>query len=339
MPRRDADGSRLRDGMALGAETLEFLARLRVATPEDAGEILSEWRLYLLGLQPSDALGEIEALLDSREDVATGLPFRLREGGHLASWPSLRVAALDFFGEIDADRAAAYSERIFEQKNSPDEWALALRNAAGMEGADATVLTGKGVEMLSHGPWLAAPSAGFLEAFDVVVHTKSPELVTLMSDIISSTDPVDESARFAAFLATDRAAIADPVAVLPHLNDNPDLFEQSEMVRVGLFGRADPGDPAQVAELREYLLRPDLSEAEANMFLRNYPFFDTAVAYSLIEEPPTYSMEEMKRRDREAIDLLATLASDPSLSRYEETIEARIAEITRLLETENDPSP
>lgn len=84
------------------------------------------------------------AELQTGRDLETGLQFVVGAEGVLDEAPSYRSALLDLLGQTDPEAALHFSQSILENTQSPDEYALALRNVAwmslGPDGMQATLL-------------------------------------------------------------------------------------------------------------------------------------------------------------------------------------------------------
>src|ERR1035438_5614721 len=121
---------------------------------------------------------------------------------------------MDYLGQIDPVAAAEYARVILSSKDSPDEWAVALRNlAAGDPSADGrALLQQKTGEMLEYQPWQQNPSTGYLEAFDVAVYLGGTGLVPALTELVRKQD--NPAVAHAAYLALDRLAINEPAALL-----------------------------------------------------------------------------------------------------------------------------
>ena len=126
-----------------------------------------------------EASAAIRRFLDSKADASTHQGFKIGAKGLLGEAPTLRTFLLDYLGQIDPPAAAEYARVILTRKDSPDEWAVALRSlATGDPSADGrALLQQKAGELLQYGPWQQNPSTGYLEAFDVAVFLGGTGLV------------------------------------------------------------------------------------------------------------------------------------------------------------------
>jgi len=213
---------------------------------------------------PRAAIAAIRAFLATGEDSATGQRLTVASGGgELEGSPTFRVWLLDVLGVLDRTArtgdAVTLSRGILEKKTSADEWALALRNLAWAEPESSPFLVAKFREMTAHEPWLAAPSAGLLEAFDIAVFARDPSLVPLLGELVQGNR--GELQRAAA-IALDRMAEADPFAVMSYLNSHPDVFAQKPLLRADYFAKADLSQAPQRSMLELYLARADVSLPE-----------------------------------------------------------------------------
>lgn len=87
------------------------------------------------------AVSAIRQYLDSKADATTHLGFKVGGGGWLDEAPTLRTFLLDELARLDPAAAADYARVILGGMDSPDEWAVALRDlAAGDSSADGRAL-------------------------------------------------------------------------------------------------------------------------------------------------------------------------------------------------------
>ena len=262
----------------------KLFAKLAAGTASEAD--LDAFKRLLLAADPALATAAIREFLASGRDVRTGLEFTLRPGGDINA-PTLRVLLMDVLGRIakrDGGTAAAQLARAtLEKKDSPDEWAIALRNVAWAEPKATTYLAAKAREMLAHAAWRSAPTGGLLEAFDVIVFTKD---ASLTADLAEAQKDPNEQLRHAADVALDRLAAANPLDVMNFLNANPALLTERPMLRADYFAKADLAAPGQKTALEFYLGRPDIAETEKAKLLKALATPATFVSENLLTEPP-----------------------------------------------------
>jgi len=231
---------------------------------------LARFRRELLDSEPRATIAAIRAFLATGEDAQTGQRFSIAPGGgELDGAPAFRVWLLDILGVLDrtagTGEAASVARGILEVKTSAAEWALALRNVAWGEPQAGPFLVAKFREMITFEPWLAAPSAGLLEAFDVAVLARDPSLLPLLGGLVQGDR---RELQRAAAMALDRMAEADPVPVMTYLNSHPDAFAQRPLLRADYFAKADLSQPPQRAALEMYLARPDVELPEKTKLVK-----------------------------------------------------------------------
>jgi hypothetical protein len=246
---------------------------------------LAAFKAELLAADPAEAIAAIRKFLRSGRDAATGQEFAVGAGGTLHGSPTLRVLLLDALGQIARksrnDAASQVAREILADKSSADEWALALRNVAWTEPRAQTFLADKVREMLRYEPWRTAPSAGMLEALDVVVFTKDTSLIPDLADARTANNELSHSAD----IALDRLADAAPLDVLTYLNTHPPMLNDRPFLRADYFAKADLSQPAQRAQVEIYLGRPDISVAEKTKLLKELVSPASFVGDSLVANP------------------------------------------------------
>ncbi len=229
---------------------------------------LAELRATLAAMSTKEAVATIRQMLDSKADAPTQLGFKVASDGFLDAAPTLRTFLLDELGRIDPAAAADYARVILASMDSPDEWAVALRNLArgdtSVEGHD--LLAEKTAAMLQNESWQQNPSVGFLESFDMAVYLGGTSLMPTLSEMVKR--PEDPAISHAAYLALDRLVINDTTTTLTALQADPDLMQGREATRANYFARADVRNPDQRQVLENYLLNPQISAAELNAFCR-----------------------------------------------------------------------
>lgn len=281
----------------------ELLAEIR--------RILRELAAQLRSLPNEVVTAAIRAYLDSGEDEATGLGFKVGEGGLLTDSPSMRMFLLDLFADIDAPDAVGYSIGLLNASDSPGEWALALRNIAWQDepGHHRELLRGRLSEMLDRQEWLADPDQGFLEVFDLAVHLGDADALREMGSVLGLRDAQGKLANngitHAAFLAMDRLTAADPGQTVGLIQSDPEFLDWAPRHRGALMSRADVRDPEQAAAAGQYLLRADVGREERFAFLQLFPNPNGVLADSLISTPATpMDVSSGMERDRAALELV-----------------------------------
>jgi hypothetical protein len=302
---------------------------------EDSLLCLAQLRNQLNGLGTEAASRAVQRYFDSGADSPTHLGFKLARDGSLSSAPSLRLFLLDYLTKVDPKAAAAYAEKILRSSDSPDEWAISLRAyaLANTTPDGKTYLQQKLREMLRNESWQRNPSVGFLEAFDVIVHTRDREMTPDLANWARQTD--NRALSHAAFLTLDRLIQKDPVEMLSQLQSQPDLLSGREAMRADLFARTDVRDAQQRQILESYLLDPNRSETEWKQFAAVYPNANQLVSYNLLTQSPTPTGEGIGARDREALRVAQEWLDDPRFARLRpqlQTLKSRLDEIIKLSE-------
>lgn len=277
-----------------------------VATAE-----LSRLRAELNRLSREQAVRVVREFLDSGADRTTGLSFKVGDGGRLSESPTLRVFLLDVLGDLDRAVAADYARKVLADMRSSDEWAVALRDLAQGDAKQdgKEFLTAKFRELLHYEPWQREPSVGYLEAFDVAVHLKQPELASDLAALVVRPD--NPALAHAAFLALDRMIIARPADMLGKLLREPGLLKDREKTRADYFARVDVRDPAQRSLVEAYLLDTAISPFEVEQFVGVYPSANFMVSKNLLTPSFTPDHSSLVSRDAESLRWINTWLADP----------------------------
>jgi len=257
---------------AVAGKLQDLLTEVKSAPDAKAArQRLAALHAALSAMPTNEAATAIRQLLDSHVDGSTHLGFKVASNGLLEAAPTLRTFLLDELARIDPMAAAQYARTVLGSKDSPDEWALALRNLArGDSSSDGRVLLEhKTDELLHQESWQTNPSAGYLEAFDVAVYLGATNLMPALSDLVRRHD--NAAVSHAAFLALDRMVINDPATILGALEADPALMQGREATRANYFARADVRDSQQRQVLESYLLNSQISPAELETFAGGYP--------------------------------------------------------------------
>jgi hypothetical protein len=295
---------------------------------ENSRRLLAGLRDYLSTLPPDAASLAIREFLETGMDAPTRLGFIVAAKGQISESPSLRVFLLDALGRMDRTAAGRQAEEILASPTTPDEWAVSLRNYAWSRGEPAATefLKSKALEMIATAAWRERPSAGFLEAFDVLVYARADAATPLLASL--SRDSGNRAVAHAAYLTLDRLTLAEPASILSRLNADPELLTGREAMRSNLFARADVRDPAQKVILEEYLLDPNRTAAELTAFAGIYPNANLMLSNNLLTQTSTPDRTELLEGDRAALECVAAWAKDPRFAQRKEMLE----ELKRRLE-------
>lgn len=278
------------------AQLAELISQLKTSgDPELAGAV----RALLRDSVTEASITAILAYLDSGEDVAIEADFVVGAGKFLDSAPTLRVLLLDLLGELDARTAADYSQKIFREPTSADEWAIALRNhAAGHQlhtsasaMADAT-LTARVVEALTHESWQQAPSVGFLHLLDFAVLAPGAASVAALADLAAplSTTP-HPAVRRVANNQLWRLAHRDFTETVGHLEQAEALGRLDPTSRAVLIAHADLREDGERRVIERYL-SADLPEAELDQFAAVFPYYGLEVTSHLATQNERQNMAD-----------------------------------------------
>jgi hypothetical protein len=315
-------------------------ARLRAAAADlasvpDAAKRkkgLAVLRETLASLPASEASAAIRRFLDSKTDAPTRQGFKIGAKGFLNEAPSLRTFLMDYLGQIDPIAGADYARVILSSKDSPDEWAVALRNLA--TGDPSTggreLLQQKAAEMLQYGAWQQNPSTGYLEAFDVAVYLGGTGLVPALTELVRKQD--NPAVAHAAYLALDRLAITEPAALLGALAADPNLMQGRQQTRANYFARADVRDPQQRQVLEGYLLDARTSPQELQQFAGLFPNANFMVSQNLLTPTPTPDHAALIGRDSASLQVVQDWLADPrfaSLQRPLQRVQQRLQDFAR----------
>jgi hypothetical protein len=232
-------------------------------------------------------------------------------GGLLDEAPTLRTFWLDELARLDPAAAAEYSKIILASMDSPDEWAVALRNLARGDASPEAraLLEQKTGDLLRHEPWQQDPSVGYLEAFDVAVYLDSTNLLPALGELVRKQD--NPAVAHASYLALDRLVINDPATMLAALGADPSLMQGREATRANYFARADVRDPQQRQILENYLLNPQISPSELSQFAGLYPSANYMISANLLTPTPTPDHSSLVARDAESMRVLQEWLADP----------------------------
>lgn len=290
-------------------------ARLRAMPSEDAARVISDF-------------------LAGRRDAPTRLPFTIGNGGNLTTAPTFRVWLMDQLGRVSAEAAASYATQILTKRESADEWAVALRDYARLRtsSGDQAFLRGKLRELLLDPRWQAERSNGWLEAFDLAVHTRATELTPELTALSRCLAPEDKTMMRAACVTLDRMTLADPIVMLGRFLSEPELLKGRELARANYFARADVRDAPQRLIVEQYFLDPDRSAEELAKFAGLFPNANLVISRNLLTSTVTPTQEEWLARDSAALQVVSSWMTDSRFARVRpqvEAIHARLSEFVR----------
>ena len=298
-----------------------ILARLAASQDADANrKLLVELRSYLASVPPQETSRAIQAFLAENKDAATKLDVTINAGGGLGDASSLRVFLLDYLGQLDRPAAGALAAQILSHYTTPDEWAVSLRNYAWANpGPDGDAyLQSKARELLTNPAWIQHPSAGFLEAFDTIVHAHGTALTPELATLVRDKDHRDTA--HAAYLTLDRLTLTEPAATLTQFLEHPELMKGREQTQANYFARADVRQPEQRALVERYLLDPARTPEELASFAGLYPNANYMISNNLLTQTATPRHDELAQHDAAALDVIRQWLADPRFERLKPQI-------------------
>lgn len=240
--------------LRFGRDLRERLARGEMSA-EEARAAFERWRELVHEADPAEAAAALLMILESGEDASTGLSFLVGAEGVLDEAPSLRVAALDLLGQTDPRAALAASRAFAETSDNPDELAILLRNVAWLnrDGTEDAWLAASFRRMLDEEQWLAEPTTGFLEAFDVAVAVGGAEVWRDLGSVLRMDGADNHPANQAAFVALDRLMLREPEVLVTILQEDPRWLDWAPDHRASLLSRLDVRDAEQRQLLEHFL--------------------------------------------------------------------------------------
>jgi hypothetical protein len=301
------------------------------ATPPSF-EVLRDW---IDSLQNDESVAWIRSFLKTGNDKDTGLSFEVAADGSLTEWPTFRTYLLDKLSTIDPAAAAAISRDILASPTTADEWALALRNVGRAEDPDQSrdFLREKTVELIRNPDWQASPSIGYLNAFDVLVHTNATTETPLLSELIQNKERRDLA--HAAFLTLDRLVQREPADVLQRLAADSALATSRPEMTAQQFARADLRDEGQRELVAQWLLSTERTPAELNSFAGVFPNHNQFVSNNLLTRDAPIPGPELAAHDRDVLKIVTTWQADPAF----QAVEATLAEMSTRLKDFTTPAP
>jgi hypothetical protein len=276
---------------------------------------MKEMKRALREMAAKEATGWILQELEHSKDYATQLDLELGTDQNLTAWPSYRVFLLDVLMLVDPAAAATKARELLQSPGTADEWAIAMRNLARGGGLpeDEALLKTKSAELLRNSEWRKQPSAGYLQAFDVIVHTKN---TALAPELMSLCDKQDQKAvRHAAFLTLDRLLLVQPDAVLPMLSQSASQHPQSGLMISNMMARGDLRNKVQRQAIESYLLNEKRTADELRGFASVFPNANVAVSNNLLTKTASINSAELAEKDRAALEIVAAWLGNPAFSR------------------------
>lgn len=307
----------------------------QLATTPDSLRTLSDLQAELSDMEPAEAAKWIRDFLKSGKDKPTGLIFEIGADHSLKQWPTFRTFLLDVLRAIDPAAAAEISQEILSQPSTADEWALALRNIGLIDdSSDTRAMLARKTEALINNPgWQANPSVGYLNAFDVLVHTKALGSTPTLSALIQRKDRKDLV--HASFLTLDRLVQQEPAEMLTRIVADKALQQSRPEMSAQQFARADLRDPEQQAIVKAWMLDPARTGTELNSFAGVYPNNNHFVSNNLLTNEPNQSGADLATHDRQALEILNTWATDPAFAPVKDHLATMITRLNGFVANPN----
>lgn len=298
-----------------------FVERFAKAqTIGDKLRLYAELRDRVLGTADPQKTAEAIALfLASGQDAPTGLEFAVGQDGFLDTAPTIRTALLDMIADLHAGITLDLARNILDARTNPDEYALALRNMAWspLFSSDAerdSELSQRFSGLLDTKEWLARPSVGFAEAFDVAVAMPNPQTVHDLASVAGLEDAngnrLDNGVSQAAIIALERVMLRSPKLLVGAFEQDPSFLSQEPMLRASLMARLDLRNQRQFDLFVSYLARSDHAKGELEFFGKFFPNPSYSFGPRLISnQEQTPSIAEMQQADRAFLSLLVNARS------------------------------
>ncbi len=302
-------------------------------------QTLKDLQASLASMPREEALAWIRSFLESGQDQPTGLSFAIAAGGTLTEWPTFRTFLLDALLAIDPEAAAALGRQILTNPTTADEWALALRNVGRVETtAEANAyLIERTAALIANPDWQTDPSIGYLNAFDVLVHTNATASTPLLSGLIQQKDRRDLA--HAGFLTLDRLVQRNPAVVLPLLAADTALLASRPEMTAQQFARADLRDETQREIVKSWLLDPARTATELRSFAAVYPNNNRFISNNLLTTETPQAGADLAEHDRQVLEIINSWAADPAFQPVAEQLRAMTARLTGFVGTPQTPPP
>lgn len=305
--------------------------------PRERQAVFDQTAAWLKSLPKDEAAAIIIDFLEHGNDFIIGMPFRVGGGGNLLAHPTLRVAALDWLGQIAAVEAKEYARTIFEHSDSADEWALALRNYGRLTEPGTDEYFGQQIlKLISNEEWIEQMSGGFAEAHDIVVFEGDVNLIPVM---LSSTL---EHPRYQGVceMVLDNFIQEHRSRAIPFLAEHIHDINIRPGWRIKLFSRADPRDPRQMAAVTAYISSERIPLDEKMEFAAQYPQFSRFLAHRLLTHDSMFTVQDeidIHKEVLRSLSLLRQQFQDETLFSVIGRIEQRSGRrLQRLLNASND---
>ena len=302
---------------------------------KDVKESLTILNALRDGIRQAPEDGAAKAILDflkSGEDASTHLPFIVGAQGAMESSPTLRTALLDLLPSLDPTAALDVARELMDRKSSPDEYALSLRNMAwnDLDGDLKKELASRLDAMLQVPDWLATPSAGFLEGFDVAVEISDLRSFKQMLGLVRN-DPGEaaKSLARASFIALDRMILRNPSLLTDAAAQDPAFLDAAPQQRASLMSRLDLTVPDQRTLFIRYLSQPNHGPEEMDYFAEIFPNGNYLDGHRLVTTgEDTHTIASRQQADRDTLREIEKMSASPGTTAVLARIRERLKEFT-----------
>ncbi len=275
-----------------------------------AEAVVADLEAELHRMAPARRLQILLELLASGEDLNLGLDFRIGPGGDLVSAPTLRTQAMEWLARWFPEAAAEHALNVFGDSDSPDEWALALRNRGRVHDPTSDPAFLRAVERVVRDKiWRAESTAGYAEAHDALVAAARVDLVPELLDAMATAPHLQRLGAQVLEKLVPAAGEAGFQQVLesPAYSDVPRL-------RASLMARADPRNAREREFLGRYL-REIIPEPKIRaFFLSQFPLASGFVAHRLLTTDRPRTVGEQVLLDAAALTLVREWRSDSAIA-------------------------
>lgn len=284
-------------------QALESAHTLLLENPSSAPDVLASLRNKLFQGDQEASARAVSDFLRSKRDASTGMGFSVGPDGVLSAAPTLRAALLNWHPTLDPLIALEMAREILKTTDSADEYAVALRNLAwnDLDGDLKPELSAAFQNLLGRRDWREAPTAGYLESFDIAVALGDASTFQRLADF-STPDVNHSSLVHAASMSMDRMILREPAHLADAWNSNPQWMDQAPLQRASLLSRLDITREDHRTVLLDYLSSSRMTPEEREYFEALYPNGNHLHGHRLVttsEKSPT--IDERAAMDRKIL--------------------------------------
>lgn len=305
----------------------------------ESSAILQGLRERIRAIDSPAALRAIVDFLESGKDASTRLPFIVGSGGVMESVPTLRTALLDLLPALDPSVALDVARSVMDLKQSPDDYALALRNLAwnDLDGDLKDELSDRFERMIQTKDWRANPSSGFLEGLDTALQVSDEKVFRNMLILNAVAQESDRAALVrASFIALDRMVLHEPDLLVKSFASDPQLSGVSADHRASLMSRLDLLVPAQRDLFTTYVSRSQHGPGELAYFADLFPNGNHFHGNWLISsQDPSPSIQSRLQADQKILAMIDSLMTENPGDQAIQTIARIRVRLQKAIATQN----